>query len=247
MSSSKRLFGCTLADVSGTKKARRPIQLKLPPFPKGLRSTVSEFSSVDSTLLTSTPPDEISPNLYTCPICLGIPILPVQLSNCGHIGCVACFRKHLELAGVTRNGWEQRLVAACPMCRVEFAEDSLKSFATWLPLCKAVYRLLQTDCRLASGPAPLCNWNGPIIDLLNHESYDCPARRIACPNPFCLYIESEAKVREHFSTCKYLQVRCTDCFLPFRWESRETHNCEQTLMDALRGKCLIFKNIEICL
>jgi len=246
MSSSKRLFGCSLADVSGTKKARRPVQYKVPAFPKGLRANSMNRSSVDSSFLTSSPPEGISPNLYTCPICLGIPRIPVQLSNCGHLGCMTCFQRHLQISGVTHNGFQQRLVASCPLCRADFAEDNLKVFSSWLPLYKAVFGLLMTECSVSDSSSTFtCSWSGPVMDLLHHESYECPARRIVCPNPFCRYVDSESKVRQHFSTCSCLQVRCMDCFLPIRWESRDTHNCEQTLMDALRGKSLIYTYIFV--
>ncbi len=241
MSDAHRRLGCSVADGRSAKKVRRTMECELPAFPRGIRATGSlNISSLDSTLLTSTPPEEISPNLWTCPICLGIPRVPAQISSCGHIGCMSCLLQHLHVSGNTRNGWEQRLVTTCPLCRADFSEDKLNVFSSWHPLSKAVLGLVKTRCSLgASSTNVKCSWSGPVMDLLHHESYDCPVREIVCPNPFCAYINSESKVQQHFSTCNCLQVRCMECCLPMRWETRDTHSCEQALMEALRGKCLI--------
>jgi hypothetical protein len=239
MSRAKRLFGCTSADGGSYTKPRRLAGYGIPLFPRGVRSTILDASSLDSSLLVATPPDEISSNLWTCPICLGVPRVPAQISKCGHIGCMACFLRHLQVSGVTRNGWEQRVVALCPYCRADFAEDHLKLYSTWQPLSKAVLGLVKARCSLgASSTSITCSWSGTIINLLHHETYECPARRIACPNLPCTYVDTVQKVKQHFDTCIHLQVRCVDCCLPIRWVTRDTHECEQALKDALRGKCL---------
>lgn len=239
MSCAKRLFACNLTDDGSSRKVRRQVTSFTPHFPSSLRSTTLDTTSVDSSLLVSTPPDEISPSLWTCPICLGVPRVPAQISKCGHIGCMSCFLRHLQISGVTRNGWEQRVMARCPYCREDFAEDNLKIHSSWQPLSKAVLGLVKTRCSLgASSNSVACSWSGTITELLHHETYECPARRIVCPNLFCMYDDSEWKVKQHFGTCTYLQVRCVDCCLPIRWVSRDTHDCEQALKDALRGKSL---------
>ncbi|KAH8293220.1 hypothetical protein KR018_000111 [Drosophila ironensis] len=47
-------------------------------------------------------------NLYKCPICLSLPVMPVT-TMCGHIFCVGCLTKVLEQAP-----------NACPLCRKTF-------------------------------------------------------------------------------------------------------------------------------
>lgn len=227
-------------DARCTRKARRPVDYDMPTFPKEVRACTINRSAADSTQVTSTPPDEISQNLWTCPICLGIPRVPAQITKCGHIGCMACFLRLLQISGVTHNGWEQRVMAACPLCRVEFAEDNLKMFTLWLPITKAVFGLVKVRCSLgASSSTVTCSWTGPIVRLLYHETFECPARRIVCPNLFCTHTDSETKVKQHFGTCRYLQVRCVECCLPVNWADRDTHDCEQALKTALRGNSSI--------
>jgi len=171
-----------------------------------------------------------------------IPRVPAQISKCGHIGCMSCLLRHLQVSGVTRNEWEQRTMVCCPYCRVDFAEDNLKIYSTWQPLSKAVIGLVKARCSLgSSSTAVTCSWSGPITNLLHHETYECPARQIVCPNLFCKYTDSESKVKQHFGTCSYLQVRCVECCLPFRWVSRDKHDCKQALKDAPRGKSSIIK------
>ena len=244
MSCAKRLFPCTSTDRCSSTKARRQVAYGPPLFPRGIRATTLNATSLDCSLLVSTPPDEISPGLWTCPICLGIPRVPAQISKCGHIGCMSCFLRHLQISGVTRNGWEQRVMVACPYCRVEFAEDNLKLYSTWQPISKAVLGLVKARCTLgASSTTVTCSWSGTVTNLLHHETYECPARRIVCPNMFCSYADCESKVKQHFGTCTHLQVRCVECCLPIRWASRDAHDCEQALKDALRGKWFISSTV----
>ncbi|KAH8297982.1 hypothetical protein KR018_003695, partial [Drosophila ironensis] len=47
-------------------------------------------------------------NLYKCPICLSLPVMPVS-TKCGHIFCVECLTKVLE-----------QPPSACPLCRKTF-------------------------------------------------------------------------------------------------------------------------------
>lgn len=240
MSRAKRLFDSASADGVSSRNAWLSADYGPPPFPSGIRATTLNSASLDSSLLLSSPPGEISPSLWTCPICLGIPRVPAQISKCGHIGCMSCLLRHLQVSGVTRNEWELRTMVCCPYCRVEFAEDNLKIYSTWQPLSKAVIGLVKARCSLgASSSAVTCSWSGPITNLLHHETYECPARQIVCPNLFCKYTDSESKVKQHFGTCSYLQVRCVECCLPFRWVSRDKHDCKQALKDALRGKSSI--------
>lgn len=237
MASAKRLLGCCMSDNRCTRKARRPIDYGTPMFPKDVRACTLNKSSLESSLAVSTPPDEISPNLWTCSICLGIPRVPAQITKCGHIGCMSCYLRLLQISGVPRNGREQRVMTCCPLCRVDFGEDNLKVFSSWLPLSKAVFGMVKVRCSLGAGSTTItCSWNGPIINLLYHETYECPVRQIVCPNAFCMYTDSEAKVKQHFGTCNYLQVRCDECCLPIQWVSRDTHDCEEALKAALRGK-----------
>lgn len=239
MSSGKRLFACAACNGSSCSKSRRPNAYGTPVFPSGIRATSLNSESLDTSQTVSTPPDEISHSLWTCPICLGIPRVPAQISKCGHIGCMSCFLEHLRASGVTRNGWEQRVMARCPYCRVDFAEDNLKLFSTWQPLSKAVLGLVKVRCRLdASTNGVTCSWTGSVMNLLHHETYECPARRIVCPNLYCKYTDTESEVKAHFGRCILLRVRCMECGLPTSWVSRNTHDCNQALKAALRGKSL---------
>lgn len=236
MSSAKRLLGCCMLD-NRTRKAHRPIDYGMPKFPEDIRARNVNKSSLETSLAVSTPPDEISSNLWTCPICLGIPRIPAQINKCGHIGCMSCYLQLLQISGVTRNGREQRVTACCPLCRADFGEDNLKVYSSWLPLYKAVFGMVKVRCSLGAGSTTLtCSWIGPIINLLYHETYECPVRQIVCPNALCIFTDSEADVKQHFGTCNYLQVRCDECCLPIKWVSRDTHECEEALKAALRGK-----------
>lgn len=239
MSSAKRLFNCTLSDLAAcsVKKGRQIGEYQTPVLPRNLRGKQSNFSSLDADEIVTTPPLQISPNLYLCAICLGIPRVPAQITRCGHIGCMHCLLRHIKMSTSRNDSWALQRTATCPLCRAEIDEDMLKVYADWQPLTKAVFGLLKTSCTLNDKSLPVkCSWIGAIMDLSQHENYNCPLRLIQCPNRSCPVVDHEFNLQEHYKTCCHLEVRCLKCCLPMRWESRNTHSCKQALKAAVQGK-----------
>jgi hypothetical protein len=237
-SSTRAIFGTDCATLQATKKIRRTVPDCRPAFPTRMPARNPDESSVDLTLVSRRPPDDISDTLWTCPICLGVPRQPALLSTCGHVGCFKCLQRILSINGRALNGWAQKYVVSCPVCRDDFEEKDVKLFPSWHALPKAVFNMIVVECTLgsATGSEKPCRWTGSIGELVIHETFECRLREIRCPNPHCKVTGNEDAVREHFLSCPRLIVRCTNCNLPTNWDGRETHHCEVVLKEALRSK-----------
>jgi hypothetical protein len=193
-------------------------------------------TSIDSSYVADKPNEKfVSGTMWLCPICLGVPRIPVMLNRCGHIGCKPCLHEYLMRRGKYSNGTEQGFWVGCPICRQAYRENSLISFQQWQLLAKLTFNNVQVRCPGTIISHDLnCEFIGSVSELVNHEAFECRRRWIKCPNSGCEVQGMEDVVKEHFKSCEWLMVFCAGCTLPVKWIDIPTHQCLAEMQSALQ-------------
>lgn len=194
-------------------------------------------SSIDSFYVIKWPDSStFHDGLWICPVCYGLPRKPEMLKACGHLGCLPCYKRILQQSTV--RDMSNNVVSPCPICRKPFTLSDLIPLEKWAPLTKCAFNCLRLRCpsvameEVLSGKTS-CSFEGSLTELYVHEKSKCENRKLYCPNPGCIVMDTAYKLRQHFEVCDMLTVYCPCCCLPLLWTSREKHNCTQSLRKAL--------------
>lgn len=67
-----------------------------------------------------------------------------------------------------------------------------------------------------------------------HQVYECPTRKIQCPNYLCSVVQTAKDMEEHFKICEQYRTVCPTCYLPVYGENYAEHNCLLRQAEALK-------------
>jgi hypothetical protein len=213
-------------------------------FPENIAATVCYTDSVDMELVVAQPNRlELSETMYTCALCFGISRTPAMIRGCFHVGCYKCLCRHYEMnLKVDPEQSSQVVYAECPTCRHRFDRIDIIEFPEWTPLSKWAYRSIRVKCSLPGRRITNiqlrrgeCSHECSIMDLQNHEQFECPLRNVSCPNYGCEFQGTAAETRSHFYTCDKLARYCETCCLPVLVSESKGHDCISALKGALQN------------
>ncbi len=187
---------------------------------------------------------QISDNIWSCPVCLGVPRKPVSLKGCGHIGCYSCMQTIIHVSsGVTQLIFHA-CYGLCPICRSSFTKMEMIEFVHWPLVMKQFWRFLRVRCDWTG-----CNYECDPEDVKMHER-SCPRRDFVCPSYRCFERGDFETVVKHAEQCCFLHVYCMRCRYPICYTKRGTHDCTKTIKNAdnllrWKGFCLVGRPGEI--
>jgi len=217
-----------------------------PPFPKRVESSwrfLQTMSVSTKYLVKSVEQFDLSPTLWTCMICNGIPRAPIMLKKCGHIGCSDCLLENYRIRKLPENArmYDFKSDVGCPVCAVPYSGESMLRYENWGVIPKAMLACVQVRCPGTKSTRGIeCSWKGHVPLLVNHEKYECPRRQVKCPMTECQFVGPIATVQEHYEVCDKVAIHCPTCGLAVKWIDWRHHRCEDSLRAALNA------TIEIC-
>jgi len=173
-----------------------------------------------------------------CPICFGVPRYPLETPDCGHFICAGCLQRHIELNGQPQGGPLQTRVFRCPYCATAHASFTLADFIPYDNFSsgtKLMWRSIQVSCRKK------CGYVGDIIQVDEHEVYQCLKRQVQCTNFGCLECVEFQQLQTHLSVCNLHYRPCINCGLLVNETSIENHVCLEALKTALVGNLSYFQ------
>ncbi len=175
---------------------------------------------------------QISETLWKCPVCFGLPRVPVSLGRCGHIGCEQCLRRLLISSNQHMYG-----VGTCPICRELFDARRMMEYNTWPMLARTLWKMLRVKCSYAG-----CSFIGDPISTYMHEKGTCKRRLYACPATGCTYAGFFDDTVSHTKLCRKLYVYCIECGYVIRFTGRQLHDCDRCrkLCETLKSKDVPF-------
>ena len=210
--------------------------LSRPELPEGMVTECIPVTSVDQEFVFNTPNQKhISPTFWTCAVCLGVPRNPVMLRQCGHIGCGMCMRRVYNRRFSLYDSQKRLPDSRCPVCRTIFLDLDMVQFEKWEILSKGAFSCVEVSCPKSEEDTVLCNFVGSIQELREHELRVCEKRVVKCPNPGCQFVDTHAKLREHFRECKNLVTYCDKCKFPTVWSEKAEHQCIAALRNVIYG------------
>ena len=209
---------------------------RIPQLPNGLPTEIVPMSSVDLDLVVSTPNEKhISPTFWTCAVCLAVPRNPVMLRPCGHTGCGPCMRRVYDRRFHLFNSQKRLADSRCPTCRTVFLSEDMIPYEKWELLSKGAFSCVEVSCPKSEENNVHCGFVGSIQELREHELRACENRVVKCINPGCTFMDTHAKLREHFQECNKLVTYCGTCNLPTLWIAKAEHQCIAALRNVLYG------------
>ena len=187
------------------------------------------------------------PNYFTCTICQGIVINPVEHTLCDAIFCEKCIRFSIEEAGLSSG--------SCPNCQsvIDYSPsiasstysstlrplnrhlkciyDELILRCQFYPRCDTMYTLAEngihtSECDFVKVQCAYqgCIYEGERHTLAAHVK-DCPFRPV-----FCQYCDQEVAfchvIEHHNSECPDLPMHCYRCQFALKRRELEEHNVQ---------------------
>ncbi|KAF0155396.1 MAG: hypothetical protein FD188_3147 [Ignavibacteria bacterium] len=169
-------------------------------------------------------------NYFMCSICEGLPRHPVFLDKCGHLFCEMCMKQHFKINSKLNAPFLTIRAATCPTCKTEFTLGDVLVFDCFQTWAKAIYKTIQVSCPFD------CEYKGNPFEVDHHQVFECPLRRIQCPNEGCGEIQPAYMMEaDHFPQCPCLRIYCTACKLPVLASERITHDCKSRMNDAIQS------------
>ena len=164
---------------------------------------------------------DISNSPFRCGVYFGLPRYPIELKQCGHIFCKLCI---LRAAAPYSVGGPQ-----CPYCKrpCNCSRDVI-DFANGSMALQHMYLSFEVRCYYG------CGHISTPTAMLEHETWQCPQRRVGCLNDGCSTILPDVQMEAHLDTCPKRFVYCNSCLLPKRFDTAQ-HNCVNTCSETLRG------------
>ena len=108
-------------------------------------------------------PEEI-PEALKCPICFGVPVVPV-VTPCDHVFCHDCLYEAHRLAAEDRDARRIEVgMLTCPVCRK--SSIAIRSLAEGAPLAYRIWNQIPVKCSMQEQG---CTWTGAISDVANHR------------------------------------------------------------------------------
>jgi hypothetical protein len=151
---------------------------------------------------------------HKCTICLGVPRIPVLLSNCGHIFCDFCIKNLADTNG--------DCFFNCPTCRTEGdIDEDLLNYDAWPCLMQEVWAIMKMKCMFCG------NFQGSASEVDRHERWSCEKRTISCERACCHFVGTIEEAVEHVLICEHTLVCCIGCNYITNLSSIEKHNCER--------------------
>jgi Zinc finger, C3HC4 type (RING finger) len=167
---------------------------------------------------------QFSDTVWKCPICFGLPRIPITLRTCGHLYCETCVRKLLVMASSSDAGYRFG-VKSCSVCRKPFTGQDILEWDKWACFSQAFWNCLRVKCAAAG-----CDYVDSPMKLRVHEQNTCPMRTVSCPGASCTFQGSVKNVTAHAETCKHVVMFCKNCKFLVRYVDRANHSCEMAKM-----------------
>ena len=161
-----------------------------------------------------------------CAVCGDLPRMPVEVKNCGHFFCKSCILANIRLRSKKGSRISKHL-APCPNCRAPYDCNSIIPFTEFQATLQRLYKNILIKC-------PDCQFQGDPFRLDEHQIYECPTRKIQCPNYLCSVVEPAKEMEQHYKTCEQYRTNCPSCFLPVYGDNYGEHCCQNRQAEALR-------------
>lgn len=162
---------------------------------------------------------------FYCCICLRFARNSVRDAKCGAYYCASCARKFIK-SRTDIGEWPVH----CALCRNPIKRSEFQPVNKWDIGLSKVFRRILVKCGNNCGhtSSPDVNWA--------HETRECLARKIKCPNEGC---DFEGKANEvendHFPTCHHYVQYCKFCCTPLPIDATQAHNCGAIVFRAFTG------------
>lgn len=153
------------------------------------------------------------------------PRISVRDPKCGAYYCTSCARKFIK----SRNElgeWPSN----CAFCRGNIKRSEFQPVNKWDIGLSKVFRRIVIQCANKCGysSSPDLNWA--------HETRECPARMIKCPNDGCNFEGKASDVENaHYPTCPQYMQYCKFCCTPLPTDATQAHNCGAIVFRAFTG------------
>ena len=145
--------------------------------------------------------------VFRCPACFDIPRFPI-IASCKHVLCHECFVKmfHAQLFNIDNNYFTK-----CPECRKSLSPEDVHTFfqEKLANPASAVVKFYSSIRELCDNGG--CNKFISYENLFDHEFFQCPFRRIACPAERCPSIAPPDLTLRHSLKCPLHFIWCGTC------------------------------------